>query len=225
MPCALCGKWMFRMLFRIGFVSILDRKVSMARGLMCDAHSPKCYVLGWCDVMVAAVACVFHSISFGWILFVCLAVKHYHHRHRNHYYCYYLCCCCCCCCFVAKGHKHTLNCFKLQTIHSKLRMNRCEKESVKKISCVLCDFFFSTSLLLLFSIWYLTCCTLAMSTSFSQRACLTLWNALSRLKKKQRNIRISIINSTRATQKNKMNATIGIQKSNKQLTTKENHSN
>lgn len=59
-----------------------------------------------------------------------------------------------------------------------------KKSRLKKISCVLCDFFFSTSfLLLLFSIWYLTCCTLAMSTSFSQRACLTLWNALSRLKK------------------------------------------
>lgn len=133
----------------------------------------------WGGVMVAAVACVFHSIPFGWILFVCLAVKHYHHRHRNHYYCYYLCCCCC---FVAKGHKHTLNCFKLQTIHSKLRMNRCEKESVEKNFVRFVWFFFLTSLLL-FSIWYLTCCTLAMSTSFSQRACLTLWNALSRLKK------------------------------------------
>lgn len=34
--------------------------------------------------------------------------------------------------FVANGHKHTLNCFKLQTIHSKSQMNWCEKESVKK---------------------------------------------------------------------------------------------
>lgn len=33
--------------------------------------------------------------------------------------------------FVANGHKHTLNCFKLQTIHSKSQMNWCEKESVE----------------------------------------------------------------------------------------------
>lgn len=201
------------------FVSILDRKVSTARGLMCDAHSPKCYVLGWCDSGGGGGVCIpfyFHSVEFSlcvwlWSIIIIVIVT-----------IIIAIICAVVAVLSPKGTNIRLTVSNYKPSTQNYEWIDAKKSRLKKKFRAFCVIF----LLLLFSIWYLTCCTLAMSTSFSQRACLTLWNALSRLKKKQRDIRISIINSTRATKKNKMKAIIGIEKSNKQPTTKKKiHSN
>lgn len=75
--------------------------------------------------------------------------------------------------FVAKRHKRTLKCFKLQTIHSKITndwMNWCKKEPVKKYFYVHTAHFHRMCWGFVIFHGYLTCCTLAVSTSFNQYA-------------------------------------------------------